>query len=108
MKLVLIIIPNDDSTEAVSALTKEGFFITMLATTGAFLSSGNTTLLIGTEEEEVPKIKDIFEKYCNRRSMVKPSTESLGKNLRDDYVTESVTIGGATFFVIDVSDSFKF
>ena len=49
MKLVLIIIQNDDSTEAVSALTKEGFFITKLATTGAFLSSGNTPLLIGTK-----------------------------------------------------------
>ena len=60
------------------------------------------------EEEEIPKIKDIFVKYCNRRSAVKPTTESLGKNLRDDYVTESVTVGGATFFVVDVNDSFKF
>ena len=108
MKLVIAIVNNDDARVLVPKLTESGYSATTLNTTGGFLRVGNTTLLIGTEESEIEKIKEIFVKYCNRRSAVKSTTESLGKNLRDDYVTESVTVGGATFFVLDVNDSFKF
>ena len=50
MKLILAIVNNDDSAIAASALTKEGFFVTKLSTTGGFLMVGNTTFLIGTED----------------------------------------------------------
>ena len=51
MKLILAIVNNEDSAIAASALTKEGFLVTKLSTTGGFLMVGNTTFLIGTEEE---------------------------------------------------------
>ena len=56
MKLILAVIPNDDSTIATSALTKAGYFVTKLSTTGGFLMVGNTTLLIGTEDEKIDEI----------------------------------------------------
>lgn len=108
MKLIIGIVNNDDAKVLLPKLTENGYSATTLNTTGGFLRTGNTTLLIGTESSEIPKIRDIFVKYCNRRSAVKPSTEALGKNIRDDYVTEEVTVGGATLFVIDVNDTFKF
>ena len=37
MKLVLSIVSNDDSSVVSAALTKEGFSVTKLATTGGFL-----------------------------------------------------------------------
>lgn len=37
MKLVLAIVSNDDSSVVSAALTKEGFSVTKLATTGGFL-----------------------------------------------------------------------
>ena len=40
MKLILAVVPNDDSIKATSALTKEGFIVTRLATTGGFLMVG--------------------------------------------------------------------
>ncbi len=102
MKLVLIIIPNDDSTGTVSALTKEGFFITKLATTGAFLSSGNTTLLIGTNEERIPEVKEILRKTCVGAKQVTPSVSAFGLGASDD----DEVIGGATMFVLNV-ESFE-
>ena len=60
MKLVLAIVNNDDSAIVSSALTKEGFFVTKLSTTGGFLMVGNTTLLIGTEDDRVGKLKEIL------------------------------------------------
>ena len=101
MKLVLIIIQNDDSTEAVSALTKEGFFITKLATTGAFLSSGNTTLLIGTKEDRIPKIKEILSKTCVGTAQAEPSVSAFVPNASDNE-----SVGGATMFVLNV-ESFE-
>ncbi len=102
MKLVLVIIPNDDSTEVVSALTKEGFFITKLATTGAFLSSGNTTLLIGTNEERISTLKEILRKTCVGTKQAAPSVSAFGLGSHDD----DETAGGATMFVLNV-ESFE-
>ena len=55
MKLILAIVSSDDSSMVSSALTKNNFSVTKLATTGGFLMSGNTTFLIGTEDENVDK-----------------------------------------------------
>ena len=43
MKMVLGILNNDDAPAAMQALTKAGFFITKLSTTGGFLRAGNDT-----------------------------------------------------------------
>ena len=55
MKLIIAIVSNDDANKVQSELTKNGFSITKLATTGGFLMSGNTTLICGTQDEKVDK-----------------------------------------------------
>ena len=50
MKLILAIINNDDTAKASAELNHAGFFVTKLSTTGGFLMVGNTTLLIGTDD----------------------------------------------------------
>ena len=102
MKLVLAVVPNDDSMTATSALTKEGFFVTKLSTTGGFLMVGNTTLLIGTEAERVPEIKEILKRHCSSRKQINPTVNSFGRGLSDQSVAEETTVGGATIFVLDV------
>ena len=106
MKLVLAVVPNDDSVNATSALTKEGFFVTKLSTTGGFLMVGNTTLLIGTEADRVGEIKDILKKHCATRKRVAPTSSSFGRGLSDQSVAEETIVGGATIFVLDV-ESFE-
>ncbi|MBP1587318.1 MAG: cyclic-di-AMP receptor, partial [Clostridia bacterium] len=87
-----------------SALTNKGFEVTRLSTTGGFLNVGNTTLLIGIEDEKVPEVIAIFKQYCATRKRVKPSSESFGRGLRNNSVGEKVTVGGATFFVLNVEE----
>ena len=53
MKLVLAIVSNDDASAVTSALTKNNFYMTRLSTTGGFLRAGNTTLIVGTEDDLV-------------------------------------------------------
>ncbi|MBQ9914625.1 MAG: cyclic-di-AMP receptor, partial [Clostridia bacterium] len=53
MKLVFAIVNNEDGNLVLRELTKAGFSVTKMASTGGFLRSGNTTLLVGTEAENV-------------------------------------------------------
>lgn len=47
MKLIFAVVNGDDSQSVAKSLTKKGFFATKLASTGGFLSAGNTTFLNG-------------------------------------------------------------
>lgn len=108
MKLILAIINNDDSVRASAELNKAGFFVTRLSTTGGFLMVGNTTLLIGTEEEGIEKVKEILHKTCATRRHVPASHAALGRGMTADSLPTEVTVGGATIFVLNVEETAKF
>ncbi|MBQ1447874.1 MAG: cyclic-di-AMP receptor, partial [Erysipelotrichaceae bacterium] len=55
MKLILAIVNNDDAGDVADVLTKENFQITKIATTGGFLKIGNTTLILGVEDQDLDK-----------------------------------------------------
>lgn len=101
MKLVLAIVSNDDSTAVSSALTREGFTVTKLATTGGFLMAGNTTLIAGVDDDKVQQVMDLIAKHSRKRSQIMPTSASYGVGLYTSFPVE-VTVGGATVFVLDV------
>ena len=61
---------------------------------------GNTTLLIGTEDEKIDEIKTILKKYCSTRKQINPSADSFGQGLRT--LGEETVVNGATIFVLNV------
>lgn len=101
MKLIIAIVSNDDSSAVVNALMKEKFQVTKLATTGGFLRAGNTTLLIGTDDEKVDGCIDIIGKESCKRTEMVPATASFDVGRYATYPIE-VQIGGATIFVLNV------
>ena len=101
MKLVLAIVSKDDSSMVSSALTKNGFYATKLATTGGFLMAGNMTLLICTDDERVDDCIGIISKCCKQRTEIVPGTATLGLGIESTMPME-VTVGGATVMVTNV------
>lgn len=101
MKLVLAIVSNDDSAVVSAALTREGFSVTKLATTGGFLMAGNTTFLVGVEDEKVDTVIDLIKKQSKRRTQMVPTTSSFDVGMYSTFPVE-VTVGGATIFVLNV------
>lgn len=101
MKLVLAVIGNDDSAMVSSALTKEGFHVTKLATTGGLLKAGNTTFLTGVEDNKVNRVIEIITDYSSERTQIVPSTSSMNIGSLNSFPVE-VTVGGATIFVMDI------
>ena len=61
MKLIICIVQDQDAGALIDDLTEKEFRVTKLSSTGGFLKSGNTTLLIGTDEEELPSAINIIE-----------------------------------------------
>ena len=73
MKLIITVVQDEDSQKLISTLMNEGFGVTKLATTGGFLRAGNTTLLIGAENERVPLALSLIEKVCKSRKQIATS-----------------------------------
>lgn len=108
MKLLIAIVNNDDSAVVASALTKENFIVTKLSTTGGFLMVGNTTFLIGMEDNKVETAKNVIAKYSKTRTHQAGTTESFGRGFAEGALQSEVTVGGATVFVLSVDSMDKY
>lgn len=102
MKMIIAVINNDDSAAASAALSRAGFWVTKLSTTGGYLMVGNSTFLIGTEDERVDEALEVLSKHCSARKQKTAGRFSFGKGLVSDSVVEEVTVGGAVVFVMTV------
>ncbi|RYL88165.1 hypothetical protein EWI07_13750 [Sporolactobacillus sp. THM7-4] len=107
MKLIVTVVQDKDSNSLQEALVKADFHVTKLASTGGFLRSGNTTFMIGTEDQKVDKALQLVKDHCKSRRQVVTPISSVDGNT-DGYVMHpiEVEVGGATVFVLDV-DQFK-
>ncbi|SHJ51743.1 Uncharacterized protein YaaQ [Clostridium amylolyticum] len=109
MKLVIAIVQDDDAADLLDILTENGFRVTKLATTGGFLKSGNTTLMIGVDEEKIKEVMGLIEDTCKTREQVvtSPSPMAGSTGVYIPYPVE-VEVGGATIFVVDVDQFVRF
>ena len=106
MKLILAIVSNDDSGAVSSALTEENYQVTRLATTGGFLRAGNTTLIIGCDDDKVEHAINLIGQESKRRTEVVPSNVTHDVGRYTSFPVE-VEVGGATIFVLDVNQFHK-
>jgi uncharacterized protein YaaQ len=61
MKLLVFVVESALADPTVDALVEQGFRVTRLASTGGFLRRGNTTLLVGVEENLVERALSIVK-----------------------------------------------
>ncbi len=108
MKLIIAIVNNEDSALVSSELTRENYSVTKLSTTGGFLMVGNTTFLIGAEDDSVEKAKAIIKTHSQKRSHSIPSTAAFGTGLREGDLGKEVSVGGAIVFVVEVESVDKY
>lgn len=69
------------------------FSITKLSSTGGFLKSGNTTLLIGVDDERVDSLIELIDKQCRSTSFKDGEQE--------------ITVGGANIFIMNIDQYLK-
>ena len=108
MKLIIANVQDEDASRLVSKLKNEGYGVTKLATTGGFLRAGNTTLLVGVDDEKFDGAMAVIEKICKSRKQIATAPTSMtGVNgVYSPYPIE-VMVGGATVFVLSVDQFIK-
>jgi uncharacterized protein YaaQ len=91
-KLIIAVVQNEDADGVVDALLEEDFRATRLASTGGFLRRGNTTLMIGADEDQVDHVLDLIRKHA--RSGMTPQEDPSG----------GPAPAAATVFVLDLEE----
>ena len=103
MKLIIAIVQDEDTPALTEALVAAGYRFTKVSTTGSFLRTGNTSLLIGVEDAEVPSVMASCagpaaggpRSRCPYSPALEPGLLYMPENFE-------VEVGGAVVFVINV------
>ena len=109
MKLVIAVVQDQDKNILSDAFYEADIRATKLSSTGGFLRSGNTTFMVGIEEDRVYEVLDIIKNSCQSREQFISSPVNLDVSLD---VTASypvkVKVGGATVFVLPIDAFHRF
>ena len=107
MKMIMCVVDDIDAYSLLDALANDGFMATKLASSGGFLRRGNTTLLIGVDDEKKDDVLDIIRKMCKPRKQMAPASPAYSLEESMIPVDVMVKMGGAVVFVLDVVENFK-
>ena len=103
MKMITAIVNRKDINTVSECLNEAHFEFTKLATTGGFLRAGNTTLLVGVDDDKLDEALSIIRENSSRRvEKVPEMVPTPGGTLLTVYPAE-VIVGGAIVFVTDVA-----
>ena len=104
MKMIYAIVRNDNEDDVVSQLTQHHYSVTRLSTTGGFLRKGNTTLMIGAEDEKVDEVISLIKQECGQHQKLTVNMPYISGTSMVNYATMPmhVEVGVATIFVVNV------
>jgi uncharacterized protein YaaQ len=107
MKLIIAVVQDKDVPKLMEEIVKAGFSATKLASTGGFLREGNSTFLIGVDDDQVDRVLDVIKKTCRSREQLVTPVTPVGPG--ESYVPYpvGVVVGGATVFILDVDRFIK-
>lgn len=63
MKMMIVVLRDEDAENVLKALTDDSFGVTRIASTGGFFRRGNTTLIIGTDAERVDSALEVIRSH---------------------------------------------
>lgn len=109
MKLMIAIVQDKDSHLLSDEFAQANVRATRLSTTGGFLRAGNTTFLVGIEDERVEEVLDIIRENCESREQLTTPPIHLDSALDAGMsMPVPIRVGGATVFVLPVEGFYHF
>ena len=99
MKLIVTIVDSADVDRVMTALTDQHISFTRVSSTFGLLNPGNSTLLIGIDEKDVPQIMTIIAELASLRTNFIPATYN-GTVIPTSFA--EVQVGGFQSFVLNV------
>jgi len=109
MKMVMAIVQDKDANKLGSEFVKHEIQATRTATSGGFLRSGNTTFLVGVEDERVEEVLEIIKTTAHARKQFMTPAASLDLSMEaTSAMPLEVQIGGATVFIQNIEQFHQF
>lgn len=102
MKMITAIINNKDAAVVCDALRDESIGFTRIATTGGFLRVGNTTVLIGAEDDQLENVLNIIRTHSAKRMELVPDSLFGSRGEQPNLYPLEVQVGGAIVLVTNV------
>ncbi len=107
MKMILAIINDSDTAEVTKHMLAGSFSVTKIGSSGGLFRGGMTTLMCTVADGRVPAALDVLKNCCKSRhypakSLTPESAYALPPS------ADGITVGGATVFVLNVEESYKF
>lgn len=93
MKMMIAIVQDKFIDKLMDKFYDEGVYVTKVSSSGGFFKNGNSTLLLGCEENDVEKVYSMFAEITK--------TEHVENEKGKFHVS------GATIFVLDVEDNLR-
>jgi len=109
MKLLMAIVQDRDVPALSRALLQAGYRFTRIGSTGCFLREGNTTIVMGLEDDRVDAALAVVDANCHTReqtvNVAPPDAAPLGVFVPAPV---QVQVGGAVVFVLPVERCERF
>ena len=103
MKLIVAIVQAYDTDPLLRNVTSAGFRVTRIQSTGGFLRTGNSTVLMGVEDGRVSECLELIR--TSSRSRVEVVPDDLEAELFEltGADVHTVAVGGAVVFVLPIA-----
>ncbi len=86
MKMIIIIVKDNDADTLTQSFTAENFRVTRVASTGGFMRSGVVTMLLGVEDDQVDAAIQVAHKSLPSKVDEKRATLFVVPVLRFEQV----------------------
>lgn len=107
-RLIVAIVQDLDADKLLRSLSAHGFLATRVASTGGYLRSGNSTLLLGVPASEVSTCLSLLGNLCQIRQD-RPATDPYPE-LAELYASgiSHTTVGGGVAFIAKIARAERF
>ncbi len=109
MKIILAIVQDEDAGALLDKLAEKGQRATRISSTGGFLRTGNTTILMGVEDEQIQSVIGVIRQTCKTRKKVINTMPFAMSGIETAMLTHpiEVEVGGAHIFTWSVDSYVK-
>lgn len=110
-KLILAVLNGDDYEDTIHDLTQNGFFVTVLNSSGGFFRKKNVTIMIGTGESKCQEVLEILKADAGLRekttyqNVTAPGCEQMSLV---PPIPIKKAAGGTTVFIMNLCSIQKF
>ena len=102
--LVIAIVQDEDADNLLDGLREARIGATKIGSSGGFLRTGNSTILVGVPAARVAAVRSIIRQHCRRRTQLAlPYSAALEPGLLAVPERFEVEVGGAIIFTRPIS-----